>query len=131
MAHKGKRQYSGGEVANINLGQGGFIWTENPTGHNDKFIAGEGNDADPIWYYPDVEFWSGIKCYPTVDSSTGTTIATVVLTPLEDDLIDQSAADNPGSDIEIKLQSGQSIFGAFKSIEVTSVTNGTLIIYKG
>ena len=129
--HKGKNEYSGAEIANMRIGQGGWIYTTNPGGHNDVFVAGAGTDADPVWYYPDVRYWSGVKCYSTTDAADGDCLLTVVLTPYDTDAVDQSKADTPGSDITLKLQSGQSVFGAFSKVEVTSAVECTAMIFKG
>jgi hypothetical protein len=128
MAHKGKTQYTGLEIGNLGLGQGGWIWT-NPQ-VNDIFHAGAGTDTGTAFYYDKVDYWLGVKCYPTTDSSDGDCLLTVELTPLDTNLIDQSKADTPGSAFEVKLQAGQAIFGAFKSVKVTAAAECTGIIYK-
>ena len=129
MKHKGKQQYSGAEISNVGLGQSGWIWT-NPAA-SDIFHASDGTTSSPNFYYSDVQYWCGVKCYATTDSAAGNTLCELKLTPLDTNLIDQSKADNPGSAITVKLQSGQSIFGAFKKVEVSTNTNCSLIIYKG
>ena len=90
--------------------------------------------SNPNFYYDDIDFFTGVKCFPTVDNSQSTGAApllTVALEPLDTDLIDQSKADSPGSVIPIKLQGGQSIFGAFKKIKVISAVACTMALYKG
>ena len=130
MAHKGKRQYAGAEVANLSLGQGGWIYTVSTA--LDQFIAGvDLADADPLWYYPDVKFWSGVKVFPTTDADGNGTLVEFALTPYDTNHIDESKADTPGSVINIKLQAGQQLLGAFKNVTIVSSAEATVILFKG
>lgn len=90
--------------------------------------------SEPNLYYDDIDFFAGIKCFPTVDGTVTTgnaPLLSVEITPLDTNLIDQSSADAPGSDIPLKLQGGQTIFGAFKKIKVVSAVACTMALYKG
>ena len=127
--HNGKKQYAGAEAANMSLGQGGWIWTAGVAA--DQFRAEAGTDADPVWYYPDVRYWSGVKVFPTTDADGNATLVTLDLTPLDTNNIDESKADTPGSTIRVQLQSGQQLLGAFSRIRIQSNVEGTLIIFKG
>ena len=132
MKHKRKQQYSGAEISNVGLGQSGWIWTDPQV--NDMFYSGNsgiGNDTATVKHYEDVVYWCGIKCYPTTDSAAGNTLLDIGLTPFETNNIDQSKADTPGNEIRIKLQSGQSLFGAFSRVRVYGEANASLVIYKG
>ena len=129
MAHKGKRQYAGAEVSNIGLGQGGWIWTDPQA--SDNFHAGPGTDGLTDFYYEDVDYWVGVKCFPTTDSADGNCLLEVKCEPIDTKIWDQSKADTPGDPITVKLQSGQSLFGAFSSVKIVSAEDASAVIYKG
>ena len=92
--------------------------------------AASAKSSDPLFYY-DMTFFLGMKCLGTNPSGDGDSLLRIQLEPLDTNLIDQSKADTPGDVLDFRLQSGQSVFGAFRRIRIHSATNSTILIYKG
>ena len=116
-----------------------FISTNLDGAEIDEYFSGGLNTKgqatylpNPIFYYPEYDYFLGIKNYPTVDNdqSTGSCpLLRLELTPLVDSGIEISKADT-GSVVDVYLQAGQAIFGAFTKIKIKSAVGCSAAIYR-
>tara|TARA_Y100000593_G_scaffold83824_1_gene158299 strand:- start:13719 stop:14102 length:384 start_codon:yes stop_codon:yes gene_type:complete len=127
MAHKGIRQYQGSEIGNLGVGQNGWylVKTDNVT-----HTAGIGTESATSKFYEDVGYWAAIKCLGLANSTTGTALLRCVVEPV--DGWKGGLARGEAGQVELYMQPGDVLYGAFKSIKMQSTSaDVNLIMYRG